>query len=172
MKTIEVDDDLYHYIASNTQNIGENASEILRRLLGFAPIEAAQVSEEVPAAEPAPAAPAATTPAAAAPKAPLAPIDANSAVGRFIGSLTELYQRHGDAFKVVLNIRGRDRLYFATSSDALNQAGKSTNPKAITGSPYWVVTNNNTEKKRAIVAQVMAELGYDEEAVSHFVEKI
>ena len=33
MKTIEIDDELYHYIASQTQQIGESASDILRRLL-------------------------------------------------------------------------------------------------------------------------------------------
>ena len=33
MKTIEVDDELYRYIASQTQHIGESASDILRRLL-------------------------------------------------------------------------------------------------------------------------------------------
>ena len=33
MKTIEIDEELYHYIASQTQQIGESASEILRRLL-------------------------------------------------------------------------------------------------------------------------------------------
>ena len=33
MKTIEVDEDLYRYIAGQTQHIGESASDILRRLL-------------------------------------------------------------------------------------------------------------------------------------------
>ena len=33
MKTIEVDEELYRYIASHTQSIGESASDILRRLL-------------------------------------------------------------------------------------------------------------------------------------------
>ncbi len=33
MKTIEIDDDLYQFIASQTQQIGESASDILRRLL-------------------------------------------------------------------------------------------------------------------------------------------
>ena len=31
MKTIEVDDELYSYIASHTKHIGESASDILRR---------------------------------------------------------------------------------------------------------------------------------------------
>jgi len=38
MKIIEVDDQLYQYIASKTENIGEQASDILRRLLGFEPL--------------------------------------------------------------------------------------------------------------------------------------
>ncbi len=33
MKTIEVDEDLYRYIAGQTERIGESASDILRRLL-------------------------------------------------------------------------------------------------------------------------------------------
>ena len=35
MRTIEIDDDVYAYIASNTHEIGETASDILRRLLGI-----------------------------------------------------------------------------------------------------------------------------------------
>ncbi|HDR1021383.1 TPA: replication initiation negative regulator SeqA [Pasteurella multocida] len=35
MKIIEVDEELYQYIASQTRSIGESASEILRRLLNF-----------------------------------------------------------------------------------------------------------------------------------------
>ncbi|WP_199711840.1 hypothetical protein [Alginatibacterium sediminis] len=38
MKSIEVDEQLYRYIASQTQDIGESASDILRRLLGFEPL--------------------------------------------------------------------------------------------------------------------------------------
>ncbi len=44
MKTIEVDEDLYRFIAGQTERIGESASDILRRLLqvdsqGMVPIE-------------------------------------------------------------------------------------------------------------------------------------
>ncbi|OBX06002.1 replication initiation regulator SeqA [Gallibacterium genomosp. 3] len=46
MKTINIDDELYQYIASNTQSIGEDASTILRRLLNFP-----QVSEKVESAQ-------------------------------------------------------------------------------------------------------------------------
>lgn len=35
MKIIEVDEELYQYIAGKTQSIGESASDILRRLLNL-----------------------------------------------------------------------------------------------------------------------------------------
>ena len=53
MKTIEVDDDLYRYIASHTQHIGESASDILRRMLKFS--AASQTATAVAKAAPAPA---------------------------------------------------------------------------------------------------------------------
>lgn len=38
MKIIEVDEELYQYIASRTESIGESASDILRRLLALPPL--------------------------------------------------------------------------------------------------------------------------------------
>lgn len=50
MKTIEVDDELYSYIASHTKHIGESASDILRRMLKFSaasqPAAAVQLAKE------------------------------------------------------------------------------------------------------------------------------
>ncbi|MFZ7158169.1 replication initiation negative regulator SeqA [Avibacterium gallinarum] len=40
MKIIEVDEELYQYIASQTRSIGESASDILRRLLNFPAVRA------------------------------------------------------------------------------------------------------------------------------------
>ena len=39
MKRIDIDDDLYAYIASHTRQIGESASDILRRLLDVSSTE-------------------------------------------------------------------------------------------------------------------------------------
>lgn len=41
MKIIEVDEELYQYIAGQTQAIGESASDILRRLLHLSPLASA-----------------------------------------------------------------------------------------------------------------------------------
>lgn len=54
MKTIEVDDELYSYIASHTKHIGESASDILRRMLKFSATTqpTASAVKGTPAAQP------------------------------------------------------------------------------------------------------------------------
>ena len=53
MKIIEVDEELYQYIAAQTQSIGESASDILRRLLNLPTHAASSVDffESVTSAE-------------------------------------------------------------------------------------------------------------------------
>lgn len=150
MKRIEVEDDLYAYIASHTEQIGESASDILRRLLGL------DASDSKPLE-------AATTATVANVFDRLNQQDVNvqkSVVARFLHILSMLYRSHPQHFEQVLAIRGRDRQYFARSQDELLTSGNSTNPKPIPGSPYWVVTNNNTTKKKSMLTQVAEQLGY------------
>lgn len=46
MKNIEIDDELYQYIASNTRSIGEDASAILRRLLNLPALSTQSIETE------------------------------------------------------------------------------------------------------------------------------
>lgn len=161
MKKIEIDDELYTYIASHTQHIGESASSILRRLLGFSGSQSS-----------------AQTAGSRAPVTDTQPVAAQNStrffdrvarqdlaaqkgvVGRFLFILTTLHRCHPEQFVRVLDIRGRNRLYFSASEAELTSTGTSTNPKQIPETPYWVVTNNNTTKKKSILTQVAKELGY------------
>lgn len=158
-KRIEIDDELYRFIASHTQHIGESASAILRRLLG---LEAADQITGKPIL------------ASAEPnqkggdrkvfdvmsRADLA--GQRSVVSRFLTILSMLHRCHSQSFKSVLDISGRDRQYFATSAAALEASGTSTNPKQIPDAPYFVVTNNNTTRKKSMLTQVALELGYSQ----------
>ncbi|ABR74331.1 replication initiation regulator SeqA [Actinobacillus succinogenes] len=56
MKIIEVDEELYQFIASHTQSIGESASDILRRLLNLPTSSVSSVALETVAVESAEAA--------------------------------------------------------------------------------------------------------------------
>ena len=197
MKTIEIDDELYAFIASQTKHIGESACEILRRLLidepGIVTTVVASgasipaVSAALAEAEATPE-PAAATPVKTTPKAKPAPITTASApvvsgddllqrvnkdalsqfdkrVDQFLFILQQIYLQHPGDFAKVESIVGKNRKYFASSKEELLKSGSSTNPKAIPDSGFWVVTNNNTAKKLAMLSQVLQILGYDDKVV-------
>ena len=163
-KQIDIDDELYRYIASHTQHIGESASAILRRLLGLqhplssAPQPAVQALPEVVKND----GKGHTTRSLfdVMSKADLA--GQRSIVARFLYILSMLHRCHASQFDKVLQIAGRDRKYFATVERELEEAGTSTNPKQIPETDYFVVTNNNTTRKKMMLTQVALELGYNQ----------
>ncbi|HCA76096.1 MAG TPA: replication initiation negative regulator SeqA [Alteromonas sp.] len=206
MKTIEIDDELYAFIASQTKHIGESACEILRRLLIDEPGIVTTVvtsGASIPAASAAPAQaettpePAAATPVKTTAKAKPAPAPVTTAsaptvsasaptvsgddllqcvnkdalsqfdkrVDQFLFILQQIYLQHPGDFAKVESIVGKNRKYFASSKEELLKSGSSTNPKAIPESGFWVVTNNNTAKKLAMLSQVLQILGYDDKVV-------
>lgn len=161
-KQIDIDDELYRYIASHTQHIGESASAILRRLLGLtASTTAVPTSADAGAVTPQ-AQPQSGRPTRSLfdvmSKADLA--GQRSIVARFLYILSMLHRCHSAQFSKVLSISGRDRKYFATVERELEEAGTSTNPKQIPETDYFVVTNNNTTRKKMMLTQVALELGY------------
>ncbi|MEG3345964.1 replication initiation negative regulator SeqA [Pseudoalteromonas sp. B5MOD-1] len=188
MKKIDIDDELYQYIASNTQSIGESASTILRRLLNLsdganAPVETTTKTEqETPVVEVQEQAEKETSPEpsdenveeAAQTVTASTQVKGNvfnvlnkeelamqkGVVGRFLFILAALYRTHKKDFANVLEIKGRDRVYFATSKEALLESGSSMNPKNITDTEYWVMTNSNTTRKKMMLHEVALCLGY------------
>ncbi|MGL4474451.1 MAG: replication initiation negative regulator SeqA [Shewanella sp.] len=179
MKYIEVDEDLYRFIASKTERIGESASDILRRLLQITSTvaESSQLIEPQTISEPSLEVPVKEkveiklpTPSPKLGKISAENVvDANAlatqkgAVGRFLYVLEQLASLYPAHFSQVLQVQGRGRLYFAVSKEALLDASKTANPKEIGQSGYWVTTNNNTAKKQNILLEVLLHLGCDEE---------
>ncbi|EGM69945.1 replication initiation negative regulator SeqA [Shewanella sp. HN-41] len=184
MKYIEVDEELYRHIASKTERIGESASDILRRLLGLSvntveqtePQAISQPSLEAAQPESQIVLPVQATLVSAADFNQL--VDEHrlslqkGAVGRFLFLLESLYQQSQESFSQILLIQGRDRLYFARSREELLQASPSANPKEIGSSGFWVTTNNNTAKKRAILSEVLAQFGCDAQVASTIAERV
>jgi len=92
-------------------------------------------------------------------------------VGRFLLILAALYRAHPEQFNVVTNIapkesaRKNKRLYFAHSEAELAASGSSTKPKQIPESPFWVMTNSNTTRKKMMLTKAAMSLGYGVEEV-------
>jgi len=193
MKNIEIDEELYQYIATNTQFIGESASAILRRLLNISltekvdnvtvnePVETVEksvlpyvdkISDNID-----------TTEVNNTDDVTVVKISAEThetvfnfinkeelamqrgAVGRFLLILAGLYRAHPDQFSVVTEISGRDRLYFANSENKLAESGSSTKPRKIPESPFWVITNSNTTRKKMMLTKASISLGYSDSDV-------
>lgn len=158
MKTIEIDDELYQYIAGQTQKIGESASEILRRLL-LGDAKAAVTATETEA-----------VPAKIAVNSNIFDLlnrqdlqAESSVVGRFLFILSTLARAHKKQFHKVLEIKGRNRLYFGRTAEELSEAGSSTNPKPIPNTEFWVITNSNTTRKKMMLTETAVKLGYSEQ---------
>ncbi|KKO46604.1 N-carbamyl-L-amino acid amidohydrolase [Arsukibacterium ikkense] len=170
MKTIEIEDDLYHYIAAQTRQIGESASDILRRLLLGEQhlVQTSVVSSGQEPAQPANS-PDTERPQASGPGTVFDLVSRqdlqaeSSVVGRFLYLLSVLARVHKKQFNKVLEIKGRNRLYFATSAEALSEAGSSTNPKQIPNTGFWVITNSNTTRKKMMLTETATKLGYSEQ---------
>jgi len=187
MKQIDIDDELYQYIASNTQSIGESASTILRRLLNLsgekiqtANVELNQNNQTAITTNTLPSSEQVAEPTKVKAPDAVTPVKQKSAnvfnilnkeelamqkgvVGRFLFILSAFYRTHKTDFSAVLEIKGRDRVYFATSKEDLVNSGSSMNPKNITDSEYWVMTNSNTTRKKMMLHEVALCLGYSAE---------
>ncbi|MBR9787295.1 MAG: replication initiation negative regulator SeqA [Vibrionaceae bacterium] len=173
MKTIEVDEDLYRYIASQTKHIGESASDILRRLLNLdGQLQAAETVSVVEKPQGIVVSKdAGKTEQVDTVKAMRSLLisdefaDLKKAIDRFMLVLSTLHKLNPEGFAQATNVKGRKRLYFADNEETLLANGNTTKPKAIPETPFWVITNNNTSRKRQMVEQVMTHMGFQTDLI-------
>ncbi len=176
MKTIDVDEDLYRYIASQTQHIGESASDILRRLLMADQEKTAKTIEtHVPAINGVVVSKDAGKNIALDGVKVLRTLlisdefaSKDKAIDRFMLVLSTLHSTHNNNFAEATQVKGRTRVYFADNEDTLLASGKTTKPRQIPNTPFWVITNNNTNRKRQMVEQLMTRMGFQ----SDLIEKV
>ncbi|KOE52264.1 replication initiation negative regulator SeqA [Aggregatibacter actinomycetemcomitans] len=195
MKIIEVDEELYQYIAGNTQSIGESASDILRRLLNLSPHNTYfSLPENQPTIV--------TSPSDAKAEATeqttifeeeinksvtrkqsdevmqktISKLETllhseefkqeNKAVIRFLAILTILYRTNPEGFALATeSLQGRTRVYFARDEGTLLMAGNHTKPKQIPDTPYWVITNTNSGRKMLMLEGAMQSMHLPESLI-------
>ncbi|CBJ80216.1 negative modulator of replication initiation [Xenorhabdus bovienii str. Jollieti] len=165
MKTIEVDEDLYRFIASQTLHIGESASDILRRILKVDAGQPVQTTPPVRESVSVSKVPAARSRDVVRVVRELLLSDEyaekKKSVERFMSILSTLYSLNSESFaKTTEAMHGRTRTYFAGSEQTLLASGKHTKPRHIPGTPFWVITNTNTGRKRSMVEHVMQDMKF------------
>ena len=177
MKIIEVDEELYQYIASQTRSIGESASDILRRLLSL-PVHTKNVNDLIITSaetdqKPKQAINVKEVNIKTTKKQSITAInqivekvqtllnstefqEESKAVVRFLAILRVLYRTNPESFaQATESLQGRTRVYFARDEATLLMAGNHTKPKQIPDTPYWVITNTNSGRKMLMLEGAM-----------------
>jgi negative modulator of initiation of replication len=183
MKTIEVDEELYRFIAGQTQHIGESASDILRRLLK---VEQARIAKEAaPTFTAQPEAKGIVVGKEAGLETKLDRVKTvrellisdefaslTKVIDKFMLMLKTLYSIDAEAFAEATAVKGRKRVYFADNKELLLASGNTTKPRAIDGSPFWVITNTNTNRKRQMIEQLMERMAFPTELIEKVAKAI
>lgn len=158
MKSINLEDDLYHFIMDRVASTGKSPSSVLRMELGLTkpsridpessdslePVEGDAASQQL-------------SDFLESPRFRMH----RMAVKKYLAILSFVYQQKPETFeRVPESVTGRSRKYFGTSKQELIALGSSVNPQPIPESPYWAVTNNDTPKKRQVLEDVLKLLGY------------
>ncbi len=177
MKIIEVDEELYQYIASQTRSIGESASDILRRLLSL-PVHTSIVNDLIITSaetdqKPKQAINVKEVNIKTTKKQSITAInqivekvqtllnstefqEESKAVVRFLAILRVLYRTNPESFaQATESLQGRTRVYFARDEATLLMAGNHTKPKQVPDTPYWVITNTNSGRKMLMLEGAM-----------------
>lgn len=171
MKSIQIEDDLYHYIASQTQDIGESASDILRRLVMPESLLNPEQNNNVDETNTVDSLDNNNNTTQMADlvcqsSAVFSELEGQQLqaipkmVERWLLVLSIIHKHNPQQFSKVLGMSGRNRTYFAIDKDTLLATGSSTNPKNVPGSDYWVITNNNTAKKINMLKEVAEQVGF------------
>jgi negative modulator of initiation of replication len=96
----------------------------------------------------------------------------HAAVDKMLHLLSAASKLKPDTFDKILLIQGRGRRYFARSEEEIASSGKSTQPRKIPNTDYWVMTNSPTPQKREMLERALDLMGFSSEAVKAAVATI
>jgi len=100
---------------------------------------------------------------------------------KFMMLLATMYYENTHAFvEAADKTKGRTRDYLGQNLNALLAADseeeqhlfKASKPRNIPHTPFWVITNANTGRKRIIITQMMASMGYPHYLIERIKEEI
>lgn len=168
---IKIDADVYDYLKSQVCGFRETESNVLRRLLNLPEQQTEESSKTTRAAIPTPQMSNGTSTTHVASNSPLASLLNNpsfrylNATDKYLFILGFAHKQDPTGFQRVLQLGGRRRKYFGRSQQEIEQSGKSTHPREISGTGYWAMTNADTQQKAEILRKALGVLGYSDEDI-------
>lgn len=95
-----------------------------------------------------------------------------AAVDKMLYILRAAYRLKPEVFEKILLVQGRRRRYFAKNEIEILNSGKSTQPRKIPDTEYWVMTNSPTPQKQELLKGALRVLGFSYNAVKDAVATI
>ena len=89
-----------------------------------------------------------------------------SAIKKYLGILSHLYQRHSNRFDELTSLEGQKRVFFAKDRLTITRSGVATDPKNIPGTEYWAMSKLSNKNKRDILFDVLHLFGYEEDSIT------
>lgn len=173
MRSIEIEDGVYHALEKRVQRFGETPNDIIKRLLDSSSGAGgvAQKSPEKPPSKPA---------AASESKKdhPLIQLVASprylmgDGKERYFAVLSFLYQKNADQFGQLEGFKRGSRVNLSKDIRNIENSGTSTNPQKLSGTPYYVMTNLDNKRKREILQDVLRVLHYPPDVTAEVVRSI
>ncbi|HYL99789.1 MAG TPA: hypothetical protein VEZ90_12605 [Blastocatellia bacterium] len=158
-REVYIDDDIYEFIEANAQGLRETESSVLRRflpLMGNSGVSKPRASGSVGAAANESSVVRLVTDPAFLQK---------SVTDRYLKILELVHNDNPSKFEKVLQVSGRSRKYFARSREEIEKSGIHTQPRPISGSGYWAMTNTDTRKKVELVRKALKVMAYVDEDI-------
>jgi len=159
MITIQIDDDVYQSLSGLVKGFNETPNDVIRRLVDG--VNGAKASSETKV-ESISLAGSDSGDEELTQLISSLDFETGDNIKRYFSILQLLYNRSPGNFEKLLNYRRKrgKRINFAKDPSVIEKSGNSTQPKALTGTPFYVLTNLDNKSKRTILDQIMPRFGF------------
>ncbi|MDB6021212.1 MAG: SeqA protein [Pedosphaera sp.] len=171
MKTIEIEDSVFHTLAKRVIGFGDTPNEVIKRLL----IDA----EGGPCGVTSPVTPSPTrSPDSVAQKHSFIEfVEAPEFLrgdfkSRYFDVLRYLYTNHPADFEKLDGYKRGRRVQISKDPSTIEKSGRSTNPQKLDGTPYWVLSNLSNPRKRSILEDILRLFKYPKEIITAVIKSI
>ena len=166
MKTIQIEDEVFQALESKVKGFGETPNDVIKRLLF-----------EFKSPQTKPAKNGETVERLAKPDSLVELVSApefltGDAKERYFEVLRFLCTDKPQEFAKLNGFRRGSRIQISTDRNAIEKSGRNTHPQRLEGTPYWVLSNHSTGRKRAILSHILRLLRYDSEVISSVMKAI
>lgn len=166
MKTIQIDDEVFHALESKVKGFGETPNDVIKRLL---------LDLKSPQTKPAKNG---ETVERLAKLHPLVELVSSpefltrKAKERYFEVLRFVCTDRPQEFAKLNGFKRGSRIQISTDRNAIEKSGRNTHPQKLEGTHYWVLSNLSNNRIRVILSYILRLLRYDSGVISSVTKAI